>query len=308
MFNIVKAMFLLLFLSLLAHAEARAFTQGDPKIIGGNVADYGDWPSTVALFSTTDDEAPYCGGALITSRWVITAAHCVKGEKAANIFIRVGTTNLNDKRSGERRKIKKIIIHPKYNDFTFDSDLALLELKNITTIETIPLFIGSPQADTPTAVVGWGTQNVNPLTGEGFNPSKQLYELQLPIVSQTQCKFIMEDLNDLGPITNNMICAGTGLGGEDTCQGDSGGPLMALQNDEIRLVGIISWGSGCANTFTYGVYTRLNKFSKWIKSYTEAKPNDKDESAGGSIFWLIFPLSGILLIYRKVKNNKDHIK
>ncbi len=302
MFNIAKAICLLLCLSVITvHAET-TLTRGDPRIIGGEIADFGDWPSTAALFVTKKghEEGTYsCGGALIAPQWVLTAAHCVKGEQATNMFVRLGTTDLSDNQAGERIKVKKIISYPQYNEATFDNDLALIELKNVSKIKTIPLFIGDIEEGTPAAVVGWGTRNVNPFTGEGFNPSLQLYELQLPIVGQAQCKLIMEDIRNMGPVTNNMICAGTGLGGEDTCQGDSGGPLMAMQNDEIRLVGVISWGFGCAKPNTYGVYTRLNKFSKWIKSSMEAKPsNDSEDSEGGAIFWMLFPFFALLLAYK----------
>ncbi len=298
MFNIAKAICLLFCLSVLVHAET-TLTQRDPRIIGGEVADFGDWPSTAALFVTKKgrEEGSYiCGGTLIAPRWVITAAHCVKGEKATNLFVWLGTTDLSDNGGGEGIKIKKIISHPQYDEATFDNDLALLELEDISNVKTMPLFIGDAEEGTPAAVVGWGARNINPLTGEGFNPSLQLYELQLPIVSQTQCKLIMEDLQNMGPVTDNMICAGTGLGGEDTCQGDSGGPLMAMQNNEIRLVGLVSWGIGCADQNTYGVYTRLNKFSKWIESSMEAESNN--DSGGGTIFWMLFPFFVLLLTYK----------
>ncbi len=300
MLNIARAICLLC-LSVVVHAET-GLTRGDPRIIGGEVADFGDWPSTAALFVTKKgrEEGSYsCGGALIASQWVLTAAHCVKGEKAANMFVWVGTTDLSPNGGGEGINVKKIISHPQYNDSTFDNDLALLELKSATRVETMPLFIGDAEEGTPAAVVGWGTRNVNPVTGEGFNPSLQLHELQLPIISQAQCKLIMEDVHNMGPVTNNMICAGTGLGGEDTCQGDSGGPLMAMQNNEVRLVGVVSWGIGCADRNTYGVYTRLNKFSKWIESSMEAKPSN--DSEGGAIFWMLFPFFGLLLAYRKLR-------
>ena len=168
MFNIAKAICLLLCLSVVVHAETRLIP-GEPRIIGGEAADFGDWPSTAALFVTQKgrEEGSYsCGGALIASRWVLTAAHCVKGEKAANMFVWLGTTDLSRNGGGEGIKVKKIIIHPQYNDTIFDNDLALLELKSITTVKTIPLFIGDTEEGTPAAVVGWGTRNVNPLTGE----------------------------------------------------------------------------------------------------------------------------------------------
>lgn len=303
MFNIARAMGLLLCLSVSLQAEGE-LTPGDPKIIGGEIADVGDWTSTVALFANNNDGTPFCGGALIAPRWVLTAAHCVIGENTNNLFVWVGSENLNDNGGGEGIKVKKIITHPKYNTVTFENDLALLELKSETAVYAIPLFIGEVEEGTQAAVVGWGSRNIDPLTGLGFNPSRLLYELQLPIVGLAQCRRIMEDQHHMGPVTKTMICAGTLQGGQDTCQGDSGGPLMVNQNDQTRLVGIVSWGIGCAEAQTYGVYTRVNSFSKWIKSNIDAKPSS--DKGGGAIFWIIFPLFGLLLVYKNShKIHKD---
>jgi secreted trypsin-like serine protease len=299
MFNLAKAMCLLLCLSVSVQAE---LTAGDPRIIGGAIADVDEWISTVALFANENEGTPFCGGALIASRWVLTAAHCVIDENKNNLFVRVGTADLRENSKGESIKVKKIITHPQYNTVTFDNDLALLELENTTTVFPIPLFIGDTQAGDAAVVVGWGTRNVDP-KGLGFNPSQQLYALELPIVGQAQCRQIMEGLHNMGPVTDNMMCAGTLQGGEDTCQGDSGGPLMVNQNQQTRLVGIVSWGIGCAEAQTYGVYTRVNKFSEWITSHTEAEPSDTDDSAGGAIFWMLFPLFGLLLVQRKLHKN-----
>ena len=161
MFNIAKAMCLLLCLSLSVQAE---LTPGDPRIIGGEIADVDDWISTVALFANENEGTPFCGGALIASRWVLTAAHCVIDENKNNLFVRVGTTDLKESSKGESVKIKRIIMHPKYNTITFDNDLALLELKSSTAVFPIPLFIGDAQEGEAAIVVGWGTRNVDPLT------------------------------------------------------------------------------------------------------------------------------------------------
>lgn len=301
MFNSLKAICLFLCLSIATQAEV-GLTPGDPKIIGGELANSEDWSSTVALFRKNNEGIPFCGGALIAPRWVLTAAHCAIDEESENLFVRVGTTNLEKDGGGEEIKIKKVIINPQYNTITFDNDLALLELESSTRVFPIPLFIGDVPEGTPAVVVGWGTRNISPNESLGFNPSTQLHELQLPIVGQAQCRRIMEDQHNMGPLTDNMLCAGTLQGGRDTCQGDSGGPLMVTQDNQTRLVGVVSWGRGCAEVQTYGVYARVNKFSEWIASYTEEQPDsDDDSSGGGAIFWMFFPLFGLLLLYKKVK-------
>jgi secreted trypsin-like serine protease len=86
--------------------------------------------------------------------------------------------------------------------------------------------------------------------------------VRLPLVSTTNCND--RDSYD-GAITGNMLCAGFDSGGKDTCQGDSGGPLTLKLNGRFQvLMGITSFGIGCAHPDFFGVYTRVSQFRTWI--------------------------------------------
>lgn len=281
----------------------------ESKIIGGTKAPYGAWPSTVALLNaekiqkiesgstnTPFDEANYqaqfCGATLISSRWVLTAAHCVvdgstgRQSTPSSIKALLGTSDLLD--GGIRNNIRRIVVHPSYDYKTGDADIALLELEYHSGVRTLPVSADDAPVGLLATVVGWGAKSQN-----GTNFPEELYEVELPIVSRSIC----EDIYGTTEFTQNMICAGYSQGGKDTCKSDSGGPLMAIQNGEYVQIGITSWGVGCAKPRLYGVYTRLSRFKNWVDSYKNTESND---SGGGSLFFLLFPLS-LLLLRRKVK-------
>ena len=108
----------------------------------------------------------------------------------------------------------------------------------------------------PLTVAGWG------VTLEGsLVLSSSLQEVNLPLVNLTQCR---EALGEA--VTDNMLCAG-GVLGQDACQGDSGGPLMGTDpdTDRVYLAGVVSWGVGCAREDLPGVYTRVSRYTHWIR-------------------------------------------
>lgn len=90
-----------------------------------------------------------------------------------------------------------------------------------------------------------------------WDVSPTLMKVDVPIVGRDVCT---EQYSDINPITEAMVCAGYDEGGKDACSGDSGGPLV----DGDTLVGIVSWGAGCARADYAGVYTRVGAFIEWI--------------------------------------------
>ncbi|TAL50208.1 MAG: serine protease [Methylovulum sp.] len=235
----------------------------DSRIVGGVEATPGSWPWIVELSHLPDNyKGQFCAGSLIRADWVITASHCVYGENTDSFHIVAGVHNLKEDK-GQQVKIKRIIMHPKYNNFTKDFDVALLQLKTpVKNAVTLPMIPGNTDlAGAMSTVIGWGNMSNNQYD---FFPFK-LQEVQLPIVSNQECRDLFEQKGQ-GPeaITNNMMCAGYFSGGKDSCQGDSGGPLMVQRFGKWVLAGIVSWGDGCALPLNYGVYSRVSRFVGFI--------------------------------------------
>ena len=80
------------------------------------------------------------------------------------------------------------------------------------------------------------------------------------------------------PDDTNM-CAGDLTGSFDTCQGDSGGPLTCHVDDHWTLIGIVSWGIGCAGRNTPGAYTRVVEFLDWIEDVEQKCANNFQTSS-----------------------------
>ena len=96
-------------------------------------------------------------------------------------------------------------------------------------------------------------------TSEGaISLPKFLRKVTVPIVSRTSCNQAY-----FNGVTVNMFCAGYAEGGKDSCQGDSGGPMV---NPYKQLIGVVSWGVGCARPNLPGVYTRVSRYLTWIST------------------------------------------
>jgi secreted trypsin-like serine protease len=230
----------------------------EPRIIGGEPADFGEYPFMVALLfepsAGSDFDKQYCGGSLISSRWVLTAAHCVDFlESPDEVAVAVSRTNL-DSAEGERVDVRAFYVHPDYDPNVISPDVALLRLaRPVTGIEPIELADASDDtfeaAGTMLTVIGWGNTST---TGQASFPDA-LREVVVPVVDDTTC-----DTAYHGFVTvETQLCAGQK--GIDSCGGDSGGPLFATTSsgDDVQ-VGIVSYGIGCAKQRYPGVYTEVN--------------------------------------------------
>jgi secreted trypsin-like serine protease len=240
------------------------------KVVGGEVAPIGAYPWQVSLVvSWIADPAQghFCGGSIYNANWIVTAAHCVTDNNPQDIHVIAGVNLLT--RTAARTNVRRIVVHKSYKAATNDNDIALLELFNplvlsdqikpvdLLTSQDEPQLLASGH---PLTVTGWGA------TQEGGSPVKNLRFVEIPFVSRDICN-LPPSYN--GQITNNMICAGRALGGQDACQGDSGGPLITDKSaGSPKLAGIVSWGEGCAQTAKYGVYTRVANYSDWVRRCT----------------------------------------
>jgi len=244
------------------------------RIVGGGVANYAEWPWQVSLRQYKGGQFKHkCGAALLTNRWIITAAHCVKDIAPSNLLVRVGEYHVlktNEPHKHIDRRIKKVITHRSFDKFTYEYDIALLEMHDGPINyqpNMIPICL--PTSDNNLVgevgtVTGWGRLS------EYGQISPVLREVQLPIISNSKCMRMYRNSGQNEWIPNIFVCAGTSSGGQDSCEGDSGGPLVVKGKDgRWQLASIISWGIGCGDRNRPGVYTRISEFRSWIRNVIE---------------------------------------
>ncbi len=273
-------------LASLAIAGPSAADPVQPRIVGGGNADISKYPWQAAVTVSRDDypgfnpfQRQFCGGSLITARIVITASHCVEGGDqdcpepplpctpihdpapgdgtermdGDDMGVVLGSTVLSTAPPGNEHDVIDVEMHPDYDPNSLDNDVAFLVLAGPASQQTIDIAGGNEDAlwdpGSPTEVSGWGA------TSEGGPGSDHLKAAVTPIISDSDC-LASSYGDEFHPAT--MVCAGYLEGGTDTCQGDSGGPLQApAQGDVYRLVGITSWGYGCAGPDAPGIYSRI---------------------------------------------------
>ena len=242
------------------------------KVVGGKNAAFGAWPWQVSVrkvsffgFSSTHR----CGGAVISSEWIATAGHCVEDLALQSIRIRVGEydfSSISEPYPYIERAARRKVVHPKYNFYTYENDLALVQLDQPIQFppHIAPICLPPDNIDLlgkNATVTGWGRLN------EGGTLPTILQEVRVPIVSNDKCKDMFLNAGRPEYIPDIFLCAGYEEGGRDSCQGDSGGPLQVRGDDgKWFLAGIISWGIGCAEQNLPGVCTRISRFKLWIQT------------------------------------------
>ncbi|XP_009701756.1 PREDICTED: transmembrane protease serine 5 [Cariama cristata] len=166
--------------------------------------------------------------------------------------------------------VKKIIYHPLYNDSSLDYDIALMKLQVPLNFSDAVRAVCLPPSHrdlfqgTPCWVSGWGYTRP-----DQAQVTKTLKEALVPLIGTKKCN---SSCMYAGELTARMLCAGYLQGKTDACQGDSGGPLVCHDEFTWRLVGIVSWGQGCAEPSHPGVYTNVAQLLPWIYHITELKP------------------------------------
>ncbi|XP_015726505.1 coagulation factor IX-like isoform X2 [Coturnix japonica] len=244
---------------------------GDPtelsqtRITGGTLCHRGQCPWQVLIRDSRD--IGFCGGSLINSRWVITAAHCLDLVRPHHVTI--GDFDKYQRELKEQKiGVERSWIHPHYDSNNYNGDIALLYLSSEVVYNefAIPICLPSPNLAALLAeegqvgmVSGWGA------THSRGSTLRFLMRVRLPVVSMETCQQSTSRL-----VTDNMFCAGYGTEAADACKGDSGGPFAVPYQNTWFLLGIVSWGDGCAERGKYGVYTRVSNYIPWIKETVES--------------------------------------
>merc|ERR1712110_516488 len=251
------------------------------RITNGQPAKKGQWPWQVALGYTNpaDNTIDYlCGGALVTKRHVVTAAHCLRDDMVTVLLGEHVLKNDTDGANPEEFKILKKSPHEAYDSRTFDNDIAVITfdsdvgfrdgIQPICLPSATPGVIEERFAGSGTYVTGWGAKEFRGPT------SNTLLQALIQVTSQDYCaekfsQFSNVKIDDTKICARDVNAASNSLI-KDACQGDSGGPLMLDRRGEdgkfrYHLIGVVSFGFKCAVPGFPGVYTRITEYDEWIK-------------------------------------------
>lgn len=238
------------------------------KIINGQPAENGVWPWMVSF---GPKRFHHCGGALITNEFILTAAHCFDTDEPIDISkveIRIGLTDLLNVTKENLYAIETLFLHHQFDRESYANDIALIRLDR-PVFSILPICLPDvsssdyPPIGRQVVAIGWGHVD-DPLTSP--LPTK-LQQTSLPVLpldyhQENRSWFCFDQEIDR---PSEQFCAGFIDGHSDTCQGDSGSPLMFFVDQHWQIVGLVSYGTGCAQERLPGIYTRVSNYVEWIK-------------------------------------------
>jgi secreted trypsin-like serine protease len=257
-----------------------------PRIIGGSQAFTGEAPWQVALIDKTEGNdffGQFCGGSILSSTWIVTAAHCLDGGMAVrDLMVLSGTQELSTRKlSGIQAK--RYIVHEAWDPATSSNDIALIELAKPISLragktQAIALPSARPSNGATAVISGWGKISTNPSV---YPWTTKLQVAEVQVVADATCagEYVNNgEFVDVDIVSNLMMCASGGGFTIDTCQGDSGGPLAISVNGQWELHGITSFGNSCALAPYPGVYAEVYQYVDWVVERIVTKPTIKSLS------------------------------
>ncbi|MDO0911110.1 serine protease [Streptomyces sp. DT2A-34] len=254
----------------------------DSVVVGGFPVDVSQSPWTVALASRDrfggTRAGQFCVGVAVGRSTVLTAAHCMSEEvlgsppnRVRDLTVIAGRTDLLSNR-GQEIRVRDTWVNPAYDGVTNAGDFAVVTLAQPLPSSSVIRMAraGDPAYVPGTAalVYGWGD-----ITGAG-DYARSLRAARVHVLPDALCRAAYPGGGSGRYLADSMVCAGEQEGGRDACQGDSGGPLIA----HGKLIGLVSWGSGCGRGGTPGVYTRV---SDAVRTLGWRAAGAHDHQAGG---------------------------
>ncbi|XP_067619936.1 chymotrypsin-2-like [Eurosta solidaginis] len=234
------------------------------RVVGGAAVPDGEYiPYQISMQYRTRSgkDRHFCGGSIIAPSRILTAAHCVNGQDEKRISVLAGIRDLNDS-TGIRSQVLSYEIHENYVELV-TSDIAILKIEPALELDAKKVdkidVSGKDKVDggQPVTLTGWGAMwhvGQGPLA---VYPTL-LQRMSYKTITNDQCKEVMSQLTD------TEICALEKFG-KGACNGDSGGPLVMENGDNLRQVGIVSYGTALCASNSPDVYTRVSMFDEWIK-------------------------------------------
>lgn len=241
--------------ALVSSALGAALSEGllpqlEGRIVGGNVVNISNYPWQV---SVQRSGSHFCGGSIYSDIIIVTAAHCLQSVSTNVLKVRAGSSYWNN--GGQLVGVHSFRRHEEYNPRTKINDIAVIRLSSPLSmgpnVKLITLATSIPAADALAGVTGWGS------TAYGsVSLSTQLQYVTVKIITQAACASATYGYGE--NVQRTMLCAAAK--DKDACQGDSGGPLVSGG----YLVGVVSWGYGCAEPKYPGVYASVANLRSWI--------------------------------------------
>lgn len=253
----------------------------EPRIVGGQIVDIANYPYMVSVQRISHKYLYHtCGGSIIRSDVVLTAAHCLtelsgiiyKKFRPKELKVFAGMTHLTNQSKHQGRAIKTVIVHSWYIPLMFLNDIGILRLKKPFDLDrTVQLVRLAPQdmfAKKPPwkyfkndscTIAGWGVLYY----GSKF-ATDELRAVTLPIINNDRCEILLQRIGLLSTLVESQMC--TMKTGKDACQGDSGGPLVCNGTQ----IGIVSYGKDCGKKNMPNVWTRVDKMGMWINKHMKS--------------------------------------